>query len=140
VNKENHDQVKIILEQQAKNLLDIFTSVGVTAKYLKEQDILKYIYSYLNPSRVELLEIKNLDKTQTLRSQVCFNACETNFEDIKMDGVYSRGINLFSRPSELNFAMFANFVATVPSYSDIVLIISTKNQDKENNKLIRDAN
>ena len=113
----------------SQNLTSFLSNIGVFSRKLPEQETLNMFYQQLNPSRSDFLKASKIDPEKTLRSQICFNACENEFDYLYIDGFYYRTINLHTRPEEINFAMLRKIIFGLTPTCDMVITLHTHNQE-----------
>ncbi len=119
-----------VLSETTSTVFNGFADAGIKLRKLDENEVVRFLYSHLNPSRQEILDIAGISDDKSLRSQICFNACEHNFDSIYLDGFYYRAINLLSRPTEINFRSFLEMLPDIQPDADVSFCIYSGNQSK----------
>lgn len=130
ITQEIHNSRIRKLKEITQILTSALNGIEIKTKKLQEQEILNLLYQHLNPNRTSLVDVKKIDPERTLRSQICFNACENEFDYVYLDGFYYRAINLHTRPESINFVMLINTLSHITPDSDVIWTISTESQDK----------
>jgi len=118
------------LRETAESVANGFADAGIKLRKLDEGEVGQFLYKYLNPGRQELLDCAHIFPDRTLRSQICFNACEHNFDNIYLDGFYYRAVNLLLRPLEITFNGFLEMLSDIQPDADISFCVYSGNQDR----------
>lgn len=141
-----------VLSQNMDTLESAFDSVGLACNQLSRDEILKGIYSFLNPkrSKVEpcpkLLEsndieiakdiLKNTDwlSNSSPREQLLFGDLILGMEQFTLDSHYHRVISLKTLP-EMTFSGMMDRFLKLPFHYDLILTIEVPEQSHEMSKL-----
>lgn len=140
INKSIHDIRIKKIEELSKTVITALRNSGVQVERMTDQNIIDLLYQHLNPSRSEILDIREIQSDKTLREQLVYNACEVNFDSIYIDGYYFRAINLYFRPDAVNFYDLLNTLNQLVPDCDISISINTNEQDKLQKQLQNKAN
>lgn len=116
------------LAEAASAVSNGFADAGIKIHRLDEASIARFLYEYLNPSRQGILDIAGVSSDRTLRSQICFNACENNFDSVYLDGFYYRAVNLLMRPTEISFNGFLEMLPDIQPDADISFCVYSGEQ------------
>lgn len=143
VNLKDHGPItKALHEQSLKNLnivanllVSQLRQLGVEARRQTREQSLALLYQYLNPGRAAVVPAFKYDPEHTLRSQIFFNACENNFDNVYLDGYYYRAVNLYVRPEEVSIAMLLDFTGRIVPAADLSVVVVTADQDEMMKKL-----
>ncbi|MFH1414916.1 MAG: ATP-binding protein [Elusimicrobiota bacterium] len=125
-----HDNLIKKLKSVSNTITEGFSGAGISAKLLSERDMLEYVYGYLNPSRSSFIDIREINPEQTLRSQVCYNACESNIDNVYLDGYHYRSINMLIRPETAHYTMVYNLYSSLLPDYDLVFTVTSASQEK----------
>lgn len=129
VTQEIHSNRIEKLKETALIITSSLNNIGIITKKLNEEAIAKLLYEHMNPSRKDLLVLGKIDKEKTLRTQICFNACENEFDHVYIDGYYYRAVNLYIRPETVDFSMFYEFISNLTPDCDVAVIVNTDEQE-----------
>ena len=125
--------------RQLNEIANIFTqslsSIGIKIHLLEKEEIVEFLYEYLNPGRSEYLEPRLLNDELTLRSQLVLNAGENQFSYFFLDGYYHRAVNMHLRPQEISFNQIIEYSSQIPGEFDIAIAVHTTSQEKIEKKL-----
>lgn len=143
VNLKDHKPLtRAIHERSMKNLsgvAELLTSqlrqVGVDLARLNKNQAVALLYRYLNPGREAVVAPESYRPEHTLRSQVCYNACENNFDDVHIDGYYYRAVSLYVRPEDVSIVMLINFLNHIVPDADVSVTVLTADQEEMMRKL-----
>ena len=133
--KALHDQSLKTLNGLAELLTSQLKQLGIDTARLGRAKSLDLLYKYLNPGRAEVVPAFKYNPEQTLRSQVFFNACENNFDNIYLDGFYYRAVSLYVRPEDVSIIMLINFLNRIAPDADLSIAVLTADQDEMMRKL-----
>lgn len=129
------DQLNLLCREVVSQL----RSLGIGIRQMQRDEILNFLYQYLNPSRSEFQPVKTYDPERTLRVQAAFNACEQTFSHIALDGYYYRAVNLFTRPEEIEFNMMLAFLGKLKADYDLCVTVHSLDQEAAAKKVQREA-
>ncbi|MFA5858193.1 MAG: ATP-binding protein [Elusimicrobiota bacterium] len=120
-----------ILAELGNILSSSLNSAGIKLKQLDKHEILNLLYNHLNPSRSGILEYNPCGDTDdhTIRSQICYNACENEFSQCQLDGYYYRGVNMYIRPKDVEYTDILQFMSKLNGEYDFCVAVDTVNQD-----------
>ncbi len=120
------------LFQTAETFCSILSSVGVKTRMLTKEEIIQFIYEFLNPGRAENLKFNfnNYNPQLTLRSQVVFNAVENSFAHTFCDGYYFRAVNMLSRPRQVTFSYISEFLKQIDGEYFLSVAVHSVEQEK----------
>lgn len=140
IDKNIHNTRINKLTEISKTFITGLQTAGIHARKLKDQEMINLLYKHLNPSRSEILNIRDIESDKTLREQLVYNACEINFDNIYIDGYYYRAINLYFRPESINFYDLLNTLNQFIPDCEISISINTGEQEKLQKNLQIKAN
>lgn len=127
-----HKKYSQKLLQTAETLCGILGSIGVKTRRLTKNEIIQFIYEFLNPGRAETLNFNfdNYDPTLTLRSQVIFNAVDNCFAHTFCDGYYFRAVNMLSRPRQIIFSYITELLKQIEGEYFLSVAVHSVDQNK----------
>ena len=140
IDKNIHNMRINKITELSKIFVSGLQNAGIQTRKLTDQEIINLLYKHLNPSRSEILDIRQVASDKTLREQLIYNACEVNFDYIYIDGYYYRAVNLYFRPESINFVDLINTLNQFIPDCDISISINTGEQDKLQKNLQNKAN
>ncbi len=141
-----------LLNQNVDTLASGLESLGLPCRSLTREEMVKNVYSFLNPKRSQVepaptlmtsqdvdVEKEVIDENdwlanQSPREQLVFGDLVLGFDQFTLDGFYHRVVTLKTLP-EITFAgMMANFLR-LPFHYDLVLSMFVPPQSSEMSKL-----
>ncbi|MDR1196171.1 MAG: ATP-binding protein [Endomicrobium sp.] len=123
------------LKETTDNFLSGVAVSGISARKLSDDEIIRMLYAYLNPSRAELIDKSAVRSDKTLRSQLVYNAVENNFDHVYIDGYYYRAVNMHIRPEKVNFYDLFNALERFSPDVDICMTLNAQTQESLEKKL-----
>ena len=149
---KNYQETLEVLLQNVDSLLSSFNSLGLTGEILEKNDLVKQVYSFLNPKRSitepspTLIEGQDEDlgkdiladeewlSSQSTREQIVFGDLVLGYEQFTLDSQFHRVITLKTLP-EVTFAgQLSNFLR-MPFHYDLLLSFEVPPQASEMAKL-----
>ena len=118
------------LTELSKTLITGLKNAGIQVNKMNEQEVINLLYKHLNPSRSDILNVREIESDKTLREQLVYNACEVNFDSIYIDGYYYRAVNLYFRPDNINFYDLVSTLNQFVPDCDISISVNTGEQDR----------
>jgi len=135
ITSEMHEERINQLKSISLTLTSELKSSGIKIRQLDEQETANLLYGYLNPSRSDFLSIQDIEPSQTLRSQLCYNACKIDFDHITLDGKYFRSVNLAARPSTAHYISLTEMTEALTGDYDMVFTVSVPGQEQTTKQL-----
>jgi len=130
ITAETDREIRTRLDTLIEEIAPGLESAKIHLRRLGQDEILKYIYEYLNPSRKYILPPPKLKANFTARSQLTFNAAENNFDNVYIDGFYHRAVNLYARPEAVSYHDIINLLEELGPDSTTVITLETGDQDE----------
>lgn len=149
---EAYEETVEALGQNVETIISSFGSLGLSCRELNREELVRNIYTFLNPKRSsgeptpsvkafdELdLELDVLDEvdwlaTQSPREQLVFGDLVLGFEQFTLDGFYHRVVTLKTLPEVTYAGMISEFLR-LPFHYDLILSLDVPPQADELAKL-----